>query len=155
MINLLRQSTIFLLLACKDKHCRYSSSLWVVRFQFYESMTRVLHAWLQTCQPPLSLWNTEQSGKTTSFNSPPLRLTEKCQNPKAERDHNKLITNRKWLHYGLKDRRESALWLQHSPKSTFLQGLGRARSPLRTVLPNHCLRPGALLRVSGGVWWGL
>lgn len=44
---------------------------------------------------------------------------------------------------------ESALWLQHSPKSTFLQGLGGARSPLWTVHPSHCLRPGAVLRVSG------
>lgn len=34
---------------------------------------RVLHARLQRCQPPLSLWNTEQNGKNTSFNSPSSR----------------------------------------------------------------------------------
>lgn len=53
----------------------------------------------------------EQSGKNTSFNCPSLQTHGKVSKSKtkAERDHNKLITNRKWLHYGLKDRRECSL----------------------------------------------
>lgn len=83
---------------------------------------------------------------------PLLGLKMKCQNPKAEGDHNKLIINRKWLHYGLKDRRECSLVTALTQIHTFLQGLGRARSPLWTLLPSHCLRPGALLRVQLGHW---
>lgn len=59
---------------------------------------------------PLCHYGTQSRAvKTPLSTAPPLTLTEKCQNPKAERDHNKLITNRKWLHYGLKDRRECSL----------------------------------------------
>lgn len=71
----------------------------------------------------------------TPLSTPPLlRLTAKCQNPKAQRDHNKLITNRKWLHYGLKGRREcslvTALTQIHIPA-----GFRESRSPLWTGAP--------------------
>lgn len=66
----------------------------------------------------------------TPLLTPPLRgLEMKCQNPKAERDHNKLIINRKCLHYGLKDRRECSLVTALTQIHAFLQGLGRAGSP--------------------------
>lgn len=84
--------------------------------------------------------------KTSLLTPPPLRLTAKCQNPKAERDHNKLITNRKWLHYGLKDRREwslvTALTQIHIPA-------GFRERQVSPLFPSRCPRPGALLRVSG------
>lgn len=63
----------------------------------------------------------------------PLGLSIKCQNPKAARDHNKLIINRKWLHYGLKDRRERSLVTPLTQIHTFLQGLRRAGSPPWTL----------------------
>ena len=89
----------------------------------------------------------------TPLLTPPLQgLKMKCQNPKAEEDHNRLIINRKWLHYGLKDRRECSLVTALTQIHTFLQGLGRAGSPLWTLLPSHCLSPGALLRVQLGCW---
>lgn len=87
---------------------------------------------------------------TPLLTPPLLGLKMKCQNPKAEGDHNKLIINRKWLHYGLKDRRECSLVTALTQIHTFLQGLGRAGSPLWTLLPSHCLSPGALLRVQLG-----
>lgn len=97
-------------------------------------------------------YRTQSRAAKTPHSTPPLhRLTAKCQNPKADRDHNKLITNRKWLHYGLKVRRRCSLVTALTQIHTFLQGLGRAGSSLRTVLPGHCLRPGAQLRVSGAL----
>lgn len=85
-----------------------------------------------------------------------LQLKMKCQNPKPETDHNKLIINRKWLHYELKDGIEYSLVTALSQIHTFHEGLGRAGSPLSpvglfwdrwaTLLFSQTAAPGASLR---------
>lgn len=109
---------------------------------------------------PLCHYGTQTKSIITPHPTPPLLgLKMKCQNPKAERDHNKLIINRKRLHYGLKDRREWSLVTALTQIHTFLQGLGRARSPLWTAQPLPQPRgiaqgTAGTLKGFGGPWRG-
>lgn len=102
----------------------------------------------------LSLWYTDQNHNNAC--PPPLArllgLKMKCQNPEAEGDHNKLIINRKWLHYRLKDRRECSLVTALTQIHTFLQGLERAGSPpwAPTGSPARCLSPRAIAQGTAG-----
>lgn len=103
-------------------------------------------------QPPLSLWYTDHNHNNTSSNSASWRTQDEVSKSQGRERSQQHFINRKWLHYGLKDRREWSLVTALIQIHTFLQGLGRARSPLWTLLPSHYLGPGALLRVQLGRW---
>lgn len=104
---------------------------------------------------PLSLWCTDQNHNNTSYDSPPpppRTGDEVSKSQGRERDHNKLIINRKWLHYGLKDGRECSLVTALSQIYAFLQGLGRAGSPQQT--PASPATASAQGQHSGYSWGG-